>query len=84
VTSLLSEVRDAVLADGVPIEIALSVATRNPARALGLPRKGVLAEGNDADVVLLRREDLSVHTVVARGRLLMREGRLLAKGTFEA
>lgn len=84
VTSLLAEVRDAVLADGVPLEIALSVATRNPARALGLPRKGVLAEGLDADVVLLRKEDLSVDTVVARGRLLMREGRLLAKGTFEA
>jgi beta-aspartyl-dipeptidase (metallo-type) len=84
VASLLAEVRDAVLADGVPFELALAVATRNPARALGLPRKGVLAEGNDADVVLLRREDLSVHTVVARGRLLMREGRLLAKGTFEA
>lgn len=84
VTSLLSEVRDAALADGVPLEVALSVATRNPARALGLRRKGALAEGGDADVVLLRREDLSVHTVVARGRLLMREGRLLAKGTFEA
>jgi beta-aspartyl-dipeptidase (metallo-type) len=84
VASLLLEVRDAVLVEGVPLEVALSVATRNPARALGLPRKGVLAEGFDADVVLLRREDLSVHTVVARGRLLMREGRLLAKGTFEA
>lgn len=83
VTSLLSEVRDAALADGVPLGVALSVATRNPARALGLPRKGVLEEGGDADVVLLRREDLTVHTVVARGRLLMREGRLLAKGTFE-
>lgn len=84
VASLLAEVRDAVLVEGVPLEVALSVATRNPARALGLPRKGVLAEGNDADVVLLRREDLSVHTVVARGRRLMREGRPLAKGTFEA
>ncbi|MCL4809176.1 MAG: beta-aspartyl-peptidase [Thermoanaerobaculia bacterium] len=84
VSSLLLEVRDAVLAGGVPLELALAVATRNPARALGLSRKGVLAEGNDADVVLLRREDLSVHTVVARGRVLMREGRLLAKGTFEA
>lgn len=84
VASLLLEVRDAVLVEGVPLGVALSVATRNPARALGLPRKGVLAEGFDADVVLLRKEDLSVHTVVARGRLLMREGRLLAKGTFEA
>jgi beta-aspartyl-dipeptidase (metallo-type) len=83
VASLLEEVRDAVLADGVPLPVALGVATRNPARALGLRRKGVLAEGGDADVVLLRRDDLSVHTVVARGRVLMKEGRVLAKGTFE-
>ncbi len=83
VTSLLDEVRDAVLVDGVPIAAALSVATRNPARALGLKRKGLLAEGQDADVVLLRKEDLSVHTVIARGRVLMRDGRVVAKGTFE-
>ncbi|MFN7989964.1 MAG: beta-aspartyl-peptidase [Thermoanaerobaculia bacterium] len=83
VASLLEEVRDAVLVDGVPLPVALGVATRNPARALGLARKGVLAEGRDADVVLLRREDLSVDTVIARGRVLMRAGRILAKGTFE-
>ena len=55
VASLLEEVRDAVLVDGVPLPVALGVATRNPARALGLARKGVLAEGRDADVVLLRK-----------------------------
>jgi beta-aspartyl-dipeptidase (metallo-type) len=83
VDSLLAEVRDAVLVDGVPVAAALGVATRNPARALGLRRKGVLAEGLDADVVLLRREDLSVDTVIARGRILMRAGRVEVKGTFE-
>ena len=83
VTSLLAEARDAVLADGVPLGTALGVVTRNPARALGLKRKGVLAEGLDADVVLLRKQDLSVDTVIARGRILMRAGRVEAKGTFE-
>lgn len=83
VTSLLAEVRDAVLLDGVPLATALAVATRNPARAFGLKRKGEIAEGADADLVLLRKEDLSVHTVVARGRILMRDGNLLAKGAFE-
>lgn len=84
VTSLLAEVRDAVLVDLVPLDAALGVVTRNPARALGLKRKGVLAEGLDADVVLLRKEDLSVDTVIARGRILMRAGRVEAKGTFES
>ena len=84
VDSLLAEVRDAVLVDGVPVAAALGVATRNPARALGLKRKGVLAEGLDADVVLLRKEDLSVDTVIARGRVLMRAGRVEVKGTFES
>lgn len=83
VTSLLAEVRDAVLLEGVPLEKALAVATRNPARVLGLKRKGVLAPGMDADVVLLRREDLAVDTVIARGRVMMRGGRVLVKGTFE-
>ena len=83
VDSLLAEVRDAVLVDGVPVAAALGVATRNPARALSLRRKGVLAEGLDADVVLLRKEDLSVDTVIARGRFLMRAGRIVVKGTFE-
>jgi beta-aspartyl-dipeptidase (metallo-type) len=84
VDSLLAEVRDAVLVDGVRVAAALGVATRNPARALGLKRKGVLAEGLDADVVLLRKEDLSVDTVIARGRILMRAGRVEVKGTFES
>ena len=83
VDSLLAEVRDAVLFDGVPVAAALGVATRNPARALGLKRKGVLAEGMDADVVLLRKDDLSLDTVIARGRVLMRAGRVEVRGTFE-
>jgi N-acetylglucosamine-6-phosphate deacetylase len=37
---------------GVPFEQALITATRTPARALGL-RKGVLARGYDADLVIL-------------------------------
>lgn len=83
VDSLLAEVRDAVLVDGVPVAAALGVVTRNPAVALGLKQKGVLAVGLDADVLLLRKDDLSVDTVIARGRVLMRAGRVEVKGAFE-
>jgi beta-aspartyl-dipeptidase (metallo-type) len=82
VTSLFQAVREAVQEEGLPLETALRVITSNPARILKLKQKGRLAPGLDADLVLLDR-DLGVRTVVAKGRLLMKQGRLLAKGAFQ-
>lgn len=83
VTSLFAEVRDAVQQEDISLETALAVITANPARTLKLRAKGRIAEGFDADLVLLR-PDLEVDTVIARGRLLMHRGKLLVRGTFEA
>lgn len=82
VTSLFAEVRDAIQQEGVPLEQAISVITANPARTLKLPGKGRLAPGMDGDVVLLNA-NLEVDTVIARGKVLMRRGKLLVRGTFE-
>ncbi len=84
VTSLFAEVRDAVRDERVPLETALQVVTANPARILKLQGKGSLAAGEDADVVLLRPDTLEIRGVIAKGRWLMKDGTLLAKGTFEA
>jgi beta-aspartyl-dipeptidase (metallo-type) len=83
VTSLFAAVREAVLAEGVPLDAALAVVTANPARILKLPGKGQLAPGADADVVLLDAADLAIRGVIARGRWLMRDGEVLVRGTFE-
>ena len=83
VASLFDEVRKAVREEGLPLATALSVVTRNPADLLKLDGKGRLAAGKDADVVLLDPADLTIHTVIARGRVMMRAGELLAKGLFE-
>ena len=83
VTSLLAEIRDAVLLERVPLETALQVVTSNPARLLKLRRKGRLAVGQDADLILLERSSLEVHSVMARGRWLMKDRQALVKGTFE-
>lgn len=62
---------------------ALPLVTSNVARVLAIDdRKGALAPGKDADVVLLT-EDLMVDTVLARGRVMVRDGRAVAKGPFE-
>jgi len=83
VTSLFPAVRQAVQEEGIALETALRVITANPARILKLKAKGRLAPGMDADLVLLDPKDLEVRTVVAKGRLLMKSGKLLAKGMFE-
>ena len=61
---------------------ALSYVTSNPADALQLKHKGRLQEGMDADIVLLD-EDLAVDTVIARGKLMMKDRQLLVRGTYE-
>ena len=73
VTSLVAEIRDAVMLERVPLETALQVVTSNPARLLKLRGKGRLAVGQDADLILLERSSLEIHSVMARGRWLMKD-----------
>ena len=41
------------------------------------------AAGKDADIVLLNKKDLSISQVIARGKVHVREGKVLIKGTYE-
>lgn len=66
VASLLEEVVAAIKL-GVPLPIALSVATANPARILKLLHKGQLAAGKDADLVLLDKKSFAVRAVMCKG-----------------
>lgn len=84
VASLYREMRDAVLEEGLSLTDALRAVTRNPATLLKLPKKGKIAEGADADLVLADRDTLAIDTVLAKGRVMMRDGQVLAKGTFES
>lgn len=83
VTSLYSEVRDAIINENVPIDKALSVITANPADILKLPMKGYIQKGRDADIVLLNKENLKIESVIAKGKIMISEGKPIIKGTFE-
>jgi beta-aspartyl-dipeptidase (metallo-type) len=83
VTSLFDEVRDAVRLAGLDLETVLATVTRNPADRYQLKGKGRLRPGADADVILVDPDSFEVRTVIARGRVLMREGELEVRGTFE-
>lgn len=83
VSSLFAEVRDAIIDEGISPEVALKVITQNPANILKLRNKGLIAEGNDADIVILNKEDLTIDTVFAMGQLMVENSVPLVKGTFE-
>ncbi len=53
---------------GVALEVALAVVTANPARALGLATKGTLAVGQDADLLLIDPDTLTIERVMSGGR----------------
>lgn len=55
---------------GIPLPQALRMAAENPARSIGLlDRKGTLAPGKDADIVVLREDALSVAWTLVRGQI---------------
>jgi beta-aspartyl-dipeptidase (metallo-type) len=83
VRSLFQSMRDAVQRHHVPLAQALTSVTAAPAAVLGLQQKGRLAPGLDADLVLLRRDDLQIDSVIAKGRMLVQGGEALVRGTFE-
>jgi beta-aspartyl-dipeptidase (metallo-type) len=60
-----------------PLEQLLPLITSNTARVLKLTNKGKLAAGADADVVVLDRATLAIRHVVAQGRTVLRDSRLL-------
>lgn len=68
---------------GYPLEKAIKPATENAARSLGLyPKKGVLSEGSDADIVLLD-SDLMPDTVFAKGKCMVDKKELKVRANFE-
>jgi len=69
--------------EGFALEDLTKMVTLNPARRAGLFReKGSLDTGKDADILILN-EDLSLESVMAKGRLLVHDRQVVVKGTFE-
>jgi beta-aspartyl-dipeptidase (metallo-type) len=81
-SSVLREILATMREEGMPLEQALRVATANVADILKLPRKGRIAVGYDADLVVLDGDDQIRH-LVANGTLMVHDGDMLVKGTFE-
>lgn len=80
--SLLNEVRDCILLEGMPPDRALAPATSNVARIFGLKNKGQIKIGNAADLAVFDPHFKLVH-LIANGNLMVADGKPLKKGTYE-
>ena len=79
--ALLETLREATVR-GLSLEAALPAFTANPARLLRLARKGSLASGHDADLVVLDEQG-HADTVVVRGEIHVIDRTCVRRGTFE-
>lgn len=81
--TLFDTIRHLVQDNGVDLSTAVSIITKNVADALQLyPRKGTIAKDADADIVLLDG-DLQITDVLALGKVMVREGKLVAKNYYD-
>jgi beta-aspartyl-dipeptidase (metallo-type) len=83
VTSLYETVRQGILDHDLAIEELLKVITQNPANILKLQSKGEIRENNDADLVIVDQDDLTIDTVIAMGEIMVQNKTIEVKGTFE-
>ena len=82
-TCLLKEIKECVLKEGIPLEIAIKSVTSNPARILKLPGKGKLEKGFDADLCMLDDKTLDIQVVIAKGLIMVADKKPVVFGTFE-
>ena len=83
VISLHNTIKGLVEYEQMPLKDAITIATKNPAKALGLEgKKGTLTPGADADILLLD-EELNIDTTIALGRLLLQNGQMQVFCNFE-
>lgn len=65
------------------VEEVLSLVTANTAEALKLENKGVIAEGLDADILILSKNTFEIEHVIAKGQHMIENKEVIVKGTFE-
>jgi len=82
IATLWEETRDAIVEEEIPIDVAVSIVTRNVARVLKLGHKGLIKPGADADL-LLTDEHFQIRHVFAKGRWMVEDGEPVVFGTFE-
>jgi beta-aspartyl-dipeptidase (metallo-type) len=74
--------RSCVVEHGMALEDVLPHLTRNTAEVLKLGLKGRLADGLDADIMIMRRDTLDIVDLWAKGRRMIEDGATIVDENF--
>ena len=81
--TLFDTIRHLVNDEHLPLSEALKPITSTVSGALGFyPHKGCINADADADLVILK-DDLSLDSVIARGKIMMQDGIVTAKNYYQ-
>lgn len=84
IDQLITDIRACILDNGLEAAPVLKTVTENPAKVLKLyPQKGCLQPGSDADILVLKKSDLSIFRLLARGQVMVEDGAPVKKGRYE-
>lgn len=75
-------IKELIIKYKIPIEQAVKILTENPAKAMNLHNKGKIAEGKDADIIVLD-ENYNISSVIALGEFVVLNSKLIKKGKYE-
>ncbi|RLC38960.1 MAG: beta-aspartyl-peptidase [Candidatus Nealsonbacteria bacterium] len=83
VSSLHKEFIDIIKEEKMSIQDAVRVSSANIAKHLKLEQKGEIKEGKDADIIVLDKDTLQIKHVIAKGKIVMKNEKIMRFGTFE-
>jgi len=82
IMATLDEFEDLVNEGRISIDMAVKVYSTNIARHLNLAKKGVLGHGMDADILLFDKKGFEMRDVIARGKIMVKDGLAVKKGIY--
>jgi len=83
VSSLYKEFIDIIKKEKMSVEDAIRITSTNIAKHLKLDQKGEIKEGKDADLIVLDKNIFQIKYVIAKGKIMMENEKIMKFGTFE-
>ncbi|MDD4803387.1 MAG: beta-aspartyl-peptidase [Syntrophomonas sp.] len=84
INQVLKDLIESIVKNGFNFADVIPIATLNPAKVLKLyPQKGCVRSGSDADILILKKEDMSIYRLLVKGEIAVIDKKAIKKGRYE-